>query len=100
MVSLVVTHTCVLQNGDVRQSFCQAFLPPDKQYVLSPPIRYPNTSKSLYWLLKRTLYGLKRLPRHWFQKTTKLLATGGLHFTPNNTCLFKGKPDGVHDLYS
>ena len=65
----------------------------------SPSVRFSNTPANSYWLLKRPLYGLKRSLRHWFQKVTKLLIACGLYPTLNDLCLFKGKPDGVHDLY-
>jgi len=98
-VSLTVKYNFFLLNGNVKQAFCQAVLPPDKQYVLRPLVRCPNTPAKSYWLLKRALYGLKYSPRPWFQQVTRLLSACGLHSTPNNSCLFEGKPYGFHDLY-
>ena len=99
LTSLAVHHKRTLKNGDIKQAFVQAVLPDHEQYVLRPPPGCPNTPKDTYWLLKRTLYGLKRSPRHWFIKATQLLADCGLYPTPNNPCLFQGKPDGIHTLY-
>ena len=99
LTSLAIFHKRSLKNGDIKQAFCQAVLPPDEPYVLRPPPGCPNTPTNTYWLLKRTLYGLKRSPRHWFTKATQLLAQCGLHPTPNNPCLFSGKPDGKNIMY-
>ena len=34
ITALSVRNKCTLKNGDVKQAFVQATLPPDKQYVL------------------------------------------------------------------
>eukprot|EP00957_Ditylum_brightwellii_P013952 1052871-Ditylum_brightwellii.AAC.1 len=46
------------------QVFVKAKLPANKQYVIRPPAGCPNSKPNTYWLLKRTLYGLKQSPRH------------------------------------
>ena len=68
LASMAVRDQCVLQAGDVKQAFVQSKLPKDEVYVLRPPAGCPKTPPNSYWLLKRSLYGLKRAPRHWFQK--------------------------------
>ena len=104
MVMLAIHNKRVLKSGDFKQAFVQATLPPDEAYVLKPaqgcPISEPNT----YWLLQRTLYGLKRSPRHWFEKATKILKSLGLQPLINSPCIFKGpiipgKPDLYLGLY-
>ena len=99
LVSLAIHHRRPLRSGDVKQAFVQATLPDNEQYVLRPPAGCPNTPKNTYWLLKRTLYGLKRSPKHWFVKATKLLAQCGMYPTQNNPCIFKGSPDGKNVMY-
>jgi hypothetical protein len=99
LTSLAVYHKRTLKNGDVKQAFVQATLPKTEQYVLRPPPGCINTPPNTYLLLKRTLYGLKRSPRHWYFKAKALLAQCGLQPTPNNPCLFVGKPDGLNNLY-
>jgi len=59
-------------------------------YVLKPPIGCPHTDKNTYWLLQRTLYGLKRSPRHWYDKAIQILTKMGLTQCPNAPCLFQG----------
>ena len=65
-------------SGDVSQAFVQSVLPPDENYVHRPPVGCPLTKPKSYWLLKQTLYGLKRSPKHWFDLATKNLKSIGL----------------------
>eukprot|EP00957_Ditylum_brightwellii_P200351 15274212-Ditylum_brightwellii.AAC.1 len=88
LVSLAIHHKRPLKSGDVKQAFIKATLPDTEQYVISPPAGCPNSQPNTYWLLKQTLFGLKRRPRHWFLKATELLHQCGLEPTPNNPCLF------------
>ena len=91
MTSLAVHYRRVLKSGDFKQAFYQAILPEDEPYVLRPPPGCPFTPPNSYWLLKRTLYGLKRSPRHWFDKVTSILSKLGLKPLLNAPCLFKGE---------
>ena len=66
LTALAVKNKRTLKNRDVKQAFIQATLPHDKQYVFCPPAGCLKTPPKTYWLLKQTLYGLKRSPRHSF----------------------------------
>ena len=90
LTALAVRQNRVLKSGDFKQAFCQAILPPGENYVLRPPHGCPLTPKGSYWMLQRTLYGLKRSPRHWYEKAVQLLTQIGLIQCPNASCLFKG----------
>ena len=90
MTVLAVKKKRYLKCGDVKQAFCQAILPPNEQYVLKPPPGCPLTPPNSYWMLKRTLYGLKRSPRHWYEKAVSFLNTIGLHQCKHAPCLFTG----------
>ena len=90
LTDLAVCHKCVLKNGDVKQAFVQAMLPPDEQYILKPPPGCPKSPPNLYWLLKHTLYGLCHSARHWFERATELLKQSGLTQCPNAPCMFHG----------
>ena len=80
----------ILKSDDCKQAFCQATLPPDEKYVLCPPHGCPETPPNSYWLLKRSLYGLKRSARHWFDRATGILQSIGLQSFDNTPCIFKG----------
>ena len=54
----------ILQQGDCKNAFCNATLPEDECTVVRPPVGDPAYHKDEFWLLKKTLYGLRRSPRH------------------------------------
>ena len=90
LTAIAVKHKKPLLSGDFKQAFVQAVLPPEEQYVLKPPVGCPLTPKNTFWLLKRSIYGLKRAPRHWYDKVSLLLRSIGLTPCPNSPCIFKG----------
>lgn len=59
-------------------------------YILRPPHGCPETPPGSYWLLTRSLYGLKRSARHWFDRATCILQSIGLQPLHNAPCIFKG----------
>ena len=63
-IATQMKRTC--KTGDVAQAFCQSVLPDDEQYVIKPPHGCPLTPSATYLLLKKTLYSLRRSPRHWY----------------------------------
>jgi len=104
ITALAVRMKRKLKSGDVKQAFVQALLPDTERYVLRPPPGCPLTPPNTYWLLRRTLYGLKRSPKHWYDKATQMLATVGLKQCPNAPCMFtgqiiQGKPPLILGLY-
>jgi hypothetical protein len=58
--------------------------------VCRPPAGCPITPPNLYWRLKKTLYGLKRSPRHFYELARKTLLSVGLKQHPTSPCLFYG----------
>ena len=91
MVAMAIKHRRYLKCGDVKQAFVQAVLPPEEQYIVKPPVGCPYSPPGTYWKLKRTLYGLRRSPRHWFDRATKILQQIGLNPCPHAPCLFHGE---------
>ena len=90
LLAIAVQHRCLPKSGDFVQAFCQSFLPDDEQYICRPPPGCPITPPNTYLLLKRTLYGLKRSPKHWFDKATAAFTSLGLKPCANAPCLFTG----------
>ena len=43
---------------------------------------HPSATKGDFWLLKKTLFGLRRSPRRWFDKIDKILKAMGLESNP------------------
>ena len=85
-----VRHRRILQQGDCKNAFCNAILPDDEATVVRPPVGDPAHDKGEYWLLNKTLYGLRRSPHHWYTMVTTILKDMGLKASPHDPCLFSG----------
>ena len=81
------------KSGDFQNAFCQSTLPPNEQYIIRPPHNCPLTPPRTYLRLLKTLYGLKRSPRHWFELASNIFKKIGLKPCPNAPCLFSGFVD-------
>ncbi len=64
LVSLSTQHLQGLKQGDCKNAFCQGILPPEETTIAQPPFGVPDATKDEYWLLLKTLYGLRWSPRH------------------------------------
>ena len=91
LASLAVRHKSHLKSGDIRQAFAQSELLPDETYVVRPPAGCPRTPPNSYWLLQRDLCGLRRAPRHWLDRMSKILQSIGFTPCPNSPCVFHGE---------
>ena len=93
-LNLMMSLACQLKTEPKQDDFIQAFyqstLPTHEQYICKPPLGCPVTPPNTYLRLIKTLYGLKRSPRHWYEKSKNVLATIGLHPSPNAPCLYSG----------
>jgi hypothetical protein len=90
LTSLAVYNKRVLKNCDVKQAFIQSSLPSDEEYILRPPVGCPRSKPGQYWRLLRSLYGLKRAPKLWYQLLSTHLKTMGLKSSVHSPCLFTG----------
>jgi hypothetical protein len=62
IVSMTVEQQHTLQQVNCKNAFTKGILPPDKITIVKPPIHDPDAEKDEYWLLKWTLYSLRRSP--------------------------------------
>jgi hypothetical protein len=100
LTSLAVFNHRVLKNCDIKQAFVQSSLPSNEQYFLRPPVGYPRSTPGTYWKLIRSLYGLRRAPRVWFEKLSSHLQSMGLKSSTTSPCLFVGHLiDGAPPIY-
>ena len=90
IVSMAVQQRRTLKQGNCKNAFCLGILPPGEITIVKPPIGDPDAKKDEYWLLKRTLYGLRRSPKYWYDKICKILTSIGLKQNPYDPCLFSG----------
>jgi hypothetical protein len=100
ILALSARNKCIPKTGDVSQAFCQSYLPKDEIYVCRPPAGCPITPDNSYWKLLKTLYGLKRSPRHWYGMARKILLKIGFKQCQHSPCLFKAHLiDGEPPIY-
>ena len=97
LVAISTQMKVIPKSGDVSQAFVPSVLPEDEKYVIKPPHGCPITPSKTYLLLKKTLYGLKRSPRHWYETCKSTLIKLGLKPCPNAPCiilrtLIEGQP--------
>ena len=92
LTAIAVRNRCVPKTGDITQAFCQSYLPKGEDYVCRPPPGCPITPSQTYLRLKKTLYGLKRSPRHFYELAVKTLNSIGMYQHPYSPCLFIGTP--------
>jgi deoxyuridine 5'-triphosphate nucleotidohydrolase len=90
LTAIAARHRCIPKTGDVSQAFCQSYLPKGENYVMRPPPGCPITKSKTYLRLKKTLYGLKRSPRHFYNLAVKHLTSIGLTQHPSSPCIFHG----------
>ena len=91
LVSIAAKLKVIPKTGDVSQAFVQSTLPPDETYICRPPAGCPITPKNSYWKLLKTLYGLKRSPRHWYETAKQILKEMGFQQSKHSPCIFVGQ---------
>ena len=85
----------------MKQALVQAILPEDEVYFLKPPPGCPRSKPGEYWRLLRSLYGLKRASRLWFEKMKAFLLSIGFRSCANHPCVFVGNLiDGEPPIYA
>ena len=100
LVSMAVEDGRVLKQGDCKNAFCQPELPDDEITIAKPPKGCPQSAPGTYWRLKKTLYGLSRSPRHWYDTFSGHLTTMGFEAMPQDPCVFKATPiEGEPPIY-
>jgi hypothetical protein len=90
LTSLAVSNQRVLKNCDIKQAFVQSSLPKDEVYIVRPPVGCRRSAPGTYWRLLRSLYGLKRAPKLWFERLSSHLRCMGLRQSSISPCLFVG----------
>jgi hypothetical protein len=100
LASVAVSRGRMLKQGDCKNAFCHPTLPEDKITIVRPPKGCPRSKPGTYWRLRKTLYGLARSPRHWFQAFSSVLDNLGFKPLPHEPCIFKATPiPGLPPIY-
>ena len=90
LTSMAVDNCRTLRQCDVKNAFCNSDLPPDEVTIVRPPNGDPTAGPHEYWLLRKTLYGLRRSPKHWYDKLAGLFRAMGLRPNLYDPCVFSG----------
>jgi len=92
LTALAVHNKHTIKQGDCKFAFIQATLPNNELTIVKPPIGCPCSGVRKYWRLKKSLYGLRRAPRHWFKLFSSVLQSPeiGLKPTTHDPCIFHG----------
>ena len=96
LTSLAVEKRRALRQGDCKNAFCHGVLPPEEITIVRPPAGDPDADPQEYWLLLKTLYGLRRSPQHWYDKIYAILVSIGLTPSLEDPCLYLLNIDATH----
>ena len=101
LISMAVERGRVAKQGDCKNAFCQPELPEEEVVICLPPKGCPISKPNTYWKLKKTLYGLRRSPRHWYDKFVEVLVEKmGFQKCTNDPCVLVGySPDHAEPIY-
>ena len=95
LLTSMVKESCrvlKLKQGDCKNVFCNARLLADETTIIRPPLGDPDAKKDVFSLLKKTLYGLGRSPRHWHNLVNSILMELGIKPSLHDSCLYQGVP--------
>ena len=80
----------ILQKSDCKNALFNAILPKNEVAVIQPPIGNSAFQDDEYWLLKKTLYGLRQYLHDWYNTIKGILLKMGLNPSQRDPCLFSG----------
>ncbi len=69
-------------RATAKNASCQGILPSNEIIIVRLPRGDPEAAPDEYWLLKHTLYSLRRSPRHWYNKIRAILCS--IDLTPGD----------------
>jgi hypothetical protein len=100
VVYLAIDHNKFAQQGDCRNAFCNPVHPDYEVVIVRPPQGCPFSKHNTLWRIRKTLYGLRRSPTHWYEMFRSVIQMCGLKPCPNSPYLFYGHPiPGKPPLY-
>ena len=90
-----ILYLAVLVNRPVKQGDCKNAFVQSKLgdiVVVRPPPGCPYSKPGSFWLLNKSLYGLRRVPRYWFDLINAALKDLCLFPCPHEPCFYYGHP--------
>jgi hypothetical protein len=90
LTSLTVEKGRIKKQGDCKNIFLHALLPPEEIVIVEPPAGCPFSKPSDLWLLNKTLCGLCCSPFHWYYMLCAALKDIRLKACAHDPCVFTG----------
>jgi len=93
LLALSLVSNLKLRQFDIKCAFLYATLPKNEQVYMRAP---PGFGKRGYWLLKKSLYGLRQSPRLFNQHLHKTLQKLGWESCTFDPCLYRHTTTGAY----
>jgi hypothetical protein len=90
LTTIAVNMGRTQKQGDCKNAFLHPTLPPDETVIVRPPPGCPFSQPGELWLLNKTLYGLRRSPKHWYDALCGALREIGMTPMAHDPCVFTG----------
>ena len=90
LTTIAVNMGRTQKQGDCKTAFLHPTLPPDEIVIVRPPPGCPFSKPGELWFLNKTLYGLRRSPKHWYDALCGALQEIGMHPLAHDPCVFTG----------
>lgn len=90
LFSLAAAQGLSIKGFDITAAFTYSVLD-EAVYVQLPPQFLDKDGQPIVWKLKKSLYGLRRAPRAWFDTFTTELLGRGYRQSPQDPCVFTRK---------
>ena len=74
----------------LQKFFCNTLLPDDEITIVRPPLDDIESGPNDFWILNKTLYGLRQSPQNWYRPIMNILREMGITPSKHDPCLFSG----------
>ena len=85
------SNKSIPQQGDWNNELCNTKLPEYEFTVIRPPIGNPDFQEDGYWLINKTIYGIRPPPHNWYNRIKLILLKMGLINWTHNPWFIYGK---------
>ena len=90
LTTIAVDMGCRQKQANCKNAFLHPELPSNETVICKPPYGCPLACDDELWLLKKTIYGLRRSPHHWYKYITDAFTRLGLVPLPHEPCIYTG----------
>ena len=90
LTSKAIEKSCILQQGDFKNAFCNALLPEDNITIVRLPLGDTDSIPYDFWVLNKTMYILRKSHQHWSNLPTNIIPYMFLTSSKQYPCLLSG----------